>query len=282
MKICQKTWWGEAFVRSLEGFIDPGRLQRGKAYRTDNRILKFEIANNGIFATVRGNINPYFGVTKEPRYKVQLSFNSIPASVWHNSIEKLCQNPGWLSKLMLNEIPESIQSVFEPYDFLPRSWKGVQAICSCPDDDNPCKHIAGIYYRIAALLDTTPMLLFSLRGMPLEELQRLLRQSELGRAFSEHLSTPADIQIECDETLYPSIEKLTIPLHFSSQIFWGFEEKITEEDLSEEAAEGYPITGALIKKQGDYPPFWNQNPSFIAAMDGIYQHIKRKNKLGSA
>lgn len=283
MTTYHKTWWGEEFVRSLEGFIDPGRLQRGRAYRTDHRILEFNMSDNIITAKVRGNINPYFGVTKEPKYNVNLTFNKIPASHWAMCIEKICKNPGWLSKLMLNEIPEDIQSVFDPYDFLPRSYKVVQAACSCPDDDNPCKHIAGIYYRIAELLDITPMLLFPLRGIQIDELHVLLKKSELGRAFSEHLSIPAEIQLEFDTSYYPSIDKLTSLEHLSTQSFWGSEEKIAH-NFSEDEDEAYQLTGALIKKQGDYPLFWNKHASFISAMESLYKHIKHKHKssLGSS
>lgn len=283
MRAFHKTWWGEEFVRSLEGFIDPGRLQRGRAYRTDHRILEFNIFDNSITAKVRGNINPYFGVTKEPKYNVNLSFNKIPAFHWETCIEKICKNPGWLSKLMLNEIPEDIQSVFEPYDFLPRSYKVVQASCSCPDYDNPCKHIAGIYYRIAELLDITPMLLFPLRGIQVDELHALLKKSELGRAFSEHLSTPSEIQIEFDNSYYPPVDKLTSLENLSNPSFWGSEEKIAH-NISEEEDILYQLTGALIKKQGDYPPFWDKHVSFISTMESVYQHIKRKHKssLGSS
>lgn len=279
MKSYHKTWWGEEFVQSLEGFIDPGRLQRGRAYRTDHRILAFNITDNVVTAKIRGNVNPYFGVTKEPKYNITLTFNKIPATHWKNCIEALCANPGWLSKLMLNEIPEDIQTVFEPYDFLPRSYKVVQATCSCPDYDNPCKHIAGVYYRIAELLDLTPMLLFPLRGIQVNELHEALKQSELGRAFSEHLSLPSDIQLEYDETYYPAVMPLAGSGGFTLESFWGSEEIAATPVVTEDDDLSCQITGALIKKQGDYPPFWDKQASFIGMMEAFYQQVKRKHKL---
>ena len=86
-----KTWWGESFVLALEGFIEQGRLQRGRAYRTDNRVLKFNHQANIINATIRGNINPYFGVTKEPKYKVDIKFKTISQSDWRLAIQKIGQ-----------------------------------------------------------------------------------------------------------------------------------------------------------------------------------------------
>ena len=277
MRAYHKTWWGEEFVRSLEGFIDPGRLQRGRAYRTDSRILSFKITDNIVTAQVRGNINPYFGITKEPRYNIILEFKKIPTSHWQKCIEDVCKNPGWLSKLMLNEIPADLQTAFEPYDFLPRSYKVVQATCSCPDYDNPCKHIAGVYYKIAELLDVTPMLLFSLRGIPVAELHAALQQSELGSAFAQHLSLPTELPIIYDETYFPPVIEAPAIHNLTTQKFWGSNEKI-ESDLNIEEEAGTQIIGALIKKQGDYPPFWNKQASFIGMMEEFYQHVKRKHK----
>ena len=105
-----KTWWGEAFFNSLISFIDEGRLKRGRSYRTDSRILSFEMDNNIVQATVRGNKNPYYGVYKEPKYKIKIAFLKIPTHEWKEAIKNISDHPGWLSKLMLNEIPSDIFS----------------------------------------------------------------------------------------------------------------------------------------------------------------------------
>ena len=66
-----KTWWGQRFIEALEGFTDRARLQRGRGYSGESRILAFAIADGVVSATVRGNVNPYFGVYKEPRYQTR-------------------------------------------------------------------------------------------------------------------------------------------------------------------------------------------------------------------
>ena len=126
----QKTWWGEKFLNALTDFIDSGRLQRGRAYRSESRILKFDIQNNTVTATVRGNKNPYFGVTKEPKYKIKLSFQEISKADWKTIIGNICQNAGWLSKLMLNEIPKDIQSAFGKHSLLPSTYDDIDADCT--------------------------------------------------------------------------------------------------------------------------------------------------------
>lgn len=267
-----KTWWGEAFVESLTAFIDSGRLSRGKAYRGDNRILSFEMADNIVKATVRGNKNPYYGVYKEPKYKVTLKFSKLPMTQWKKVIERICSHPGWLSKLMLNEIPGDIDNAFEQGGLLPKSFKDIDAKCSCPDYANPCKHVAGVYYRIASLLDSQPMLLFPLHGIPIDALQKELRNNELGKAFAEHLAQPEDIELVIDKHRFAPV-KQQHGIKMNSSRFWSMPAITIEKDENFE-----PISASIIKKQGDYPPFWQRQNSFVGAMENIYEHLRHKNR----
>ena len=283
----QKTWWGLAFIDSLTNFIDSGRLQRGRAYRSDRRILDFEINKNKIKATIRGNINPYFGVTKEPKYKVTLSLKAIDKSRWTEIIHQICQNPSWISKLMLNEIPANIEQAFAGNNFLPTSFNDVKADCSCPDYANPCKHIAGVYYRLADILDYDPMLLFQLRGLSAAELQTALKKTELGQLFAEHLDTQVSSDIPVQKYKYAplitskkAIKSKSASTDNSRQLghqvkaFWQMSDWPEKElELKEQT-----ISAPLIKKQGDYPAFWHRNNSFVSAMEEIYSNIRKKNK----
>jgi uncharacterized Zn finger protein len=270
-----KTWWGEEFVSALEGFIDSGRLQRGKAYRSDHRILKFDIGGSTVTATVRGNTNPYFGVTKEPKYKVSLKFTEISQANWKNIIKKISNNAGWLSKLMLNEIPKDIELAFTDHSFLPNSFKDIKASCSCPDYANPCKHIAGVYFRIAGILDTNPMLLFPLRGIQADDLHNELKKTELGKAFSEHLSIPEDIDMEYEAQLFTPIITSNKTQKHTQERFWNMPQWNLEKQNTENIED---IAASLIKKQGDYPAFWDRSNSFVGAMENFYKATKVKNK----
>lgn len=314
-KLIHKTWWGEEFVQALEAYIDPGRLQRGKAYRTDNRVLDFDINKNEIKATIRGNINLYFGVTKEPKYKVVLQFDQITPLKWQVIIKKISGNALWLSKLMLNEIPKNIEEAFDSDSLLPSSYDSVRASCNCPDYSDPCKHIAGVYYRIANMLDLNPMLLFQLRGLTVEKLHKELKKTELGKAFSEHLTLPEHVEIQYQQHMYTAThgkqDKATLikqkPQSIAHQTtklnqFWSMpinientaeREHINNKGINDPAAEvapnnGWPIlhqdsdsiieiSAALIKKQGDYPEFWGNNHSFISTMELFYSHTRKRN-----
>ena len=271
-----KTWWGEAFFNSLISFIDEGRLKRGIAYRTDRRILSFDIDENIVQATVRGNKNPYFGVYKEPKYKIKISFLKIPSNKWQAAIKKISEHPGWLSKLMLNEIPSDIDEAFndKKHGLLPKSFSDIKTNCSCPDYDNPCKHIAGVYYRIAELLDADPMLLFPIHGLSIKDLQTELKKSELGKVFAKQLSSAQEAQFEISKEQYYPIKNISEDKSYNQNKFWNMSDNW---NLDEPDSQN-PISASIIKKQGDYPSFWNRQNSFIFSMENIYTAAKIKNR----
>src|SRR3990170_3485221 len=91
----------------------------------------------------------------------------------------------------MNEVPDRIEEVFAKtgLHLLPHSSKDFKTDCSCPDWANPCKHIAGVYYLVASELDHNPFLLFELRGLSKEALQKELAKTPLGTALSQQLET---------------------------------------------------------------------------------------------
>ncbi len=45
-----------------------------------------------------------------------------------------------------------------------------------------------------------------------------------------------------------------------------------------EVASATSIPAILIKKAGDFPPFWKKDASFIEVMGEFYQQVRTKNK----
>ena len=45
-----------------------------------------------------------------------------------------------------------------------------------------------------------------------------------------------------------------------------------------EVASTSGVSAILIKKQGDYPPFWDKDNSFIEVMEELYERVKTKNQ----
>ena len=37
------------------------------------------------------------------------------------------------------------------------------------------------------------------------------------------------------------------------------------------------VPALLVKKQGDYPPFWHKDNSFVEAMEELYERVRTKS-----
>ena len=271
-----RTWWGQRFLEAMQEFADPGRLQRGRSYSSDHRILKFDISDGEITATVRGNVNPYFGVYKEPKYSVAVALTPIPAEDWPEIIRHLSSKAGSVAKLLLNEMPDGIEESFELLDYylLPVGFDDFKNSCSCPDWSRPCKHIAGVCYRLAQHLDRDPFLLFELRGLSREDLHAELLKSPLGKALAAELSVQQELKPQPVKSLFARPVLQGVERSPDPREFWQGEKRLPQAVESDSPA---AVPAILIKKQGDYPPFWDRDKSFIEVMEELYTRVKLKN-----
>lgn len=272
-----RTWWGQRFIKAIESLTDSGRLSRGRSYARGKKVTHFEIEDGIVTAHVRGSVNPYFGVHKEPLYVTTIEFQPISQAKWAAAIALIASKASLISRLLLNEIPDNIEDTFKQLNLtlLPGSEKDFKTSCSCPDWSNPCKHIAGVYYLVAAELDQDPFLLFELRGLSRENLLKELAKSPLGQALS------AELQLEKQpprqvESYYTPLETTPAKASKDLKAFWQGEKRLPQ---TLEIPPHTPVSGIPVKKQGDFPAFWNRDNSFLAVMEALYEQVKAKGKL---
>ncbi|MCK5877833.1 MAG: SWIM zinc finger family protein [Candidatus Marithrix sp.] len=267
-----RTWWGKRFIEALEGFTDSARLGRGRSYARNGKILNYEINNGTITAKVRGSINPYFGVYKEPKYNVSIEIKQISVAQWSKAIQQMVAKASVVSKLLLNEVPDNIEDCFNnSSSLLPHSSKDFNTTCSCPDYANPCKHIAGVYYLVASQLDEDPFLLFELRGLSRQQLQQELAKSTLGQVLSSAMNTNTEMEIVATDSYYTRPKTVSLPKNIDLEDFWGSSKLPTIPKVSPVV-----VPAILIKKAGDYPAFWQRENSFIAVMEDFYKRVRDK------
>lgn len=271
-----RTWWGQKFIEALEQFTDAGRLSRGRSYASGGKVKSFEIKDGVVKALVRGSINPYFGVYKEPLYTTVIEFQPISAAKWAAAIAFIASKASLISRLLLNEIPDNIDDAFSTLDLnlLPRSKKDFESDCSCPDWENPCKHIAGVYYLVAKELDRDPFLLFELRGLSRDDLHTELAQSPLGQALS------AELQLEqrppqSVSSYYTCPNTTSVGTIDGLRDFWHGSKRLPQEI---EPPPQTLVPGIPVKKQGDFPAFWHRDNSFIEVMETLYEQVRTKNQ----
>jgi len=276
MSVITKTWWGECLIEALEKFTDSGRLARGRAYASDNRIKQWLITDGVIQAKIRGNKNPYFGVYTEPTYETQVQMTHLTQTQWQHVIARLTQQAGFIAKLLVNEIPENIEEVFSEFNvhLLPNSYIDFKVNCSCPDYAVPCKHIAGVCYRFAHDLDHNPLLLFEMRGLAPDKLHQELIKSPLGKALANAHSSK-DFEIIPVSSYYTQPEAQKIPKKITPKQFWQGELPLPKELPPHQEAS---LSAALVKKGGDYPVFWHKQGSFLEVMEDFYVRMRKNNQ----
>lgn len=266
-----KTWWGKRFIEALEAFTETARLGRGRSYARNGKIKEYHLSNGKITALVRGSVNPYFGVYKEPLYNTAIEIKPISATDWSKALSYIGSKASWVSKLLMNEVPDDIEEAFSKYKLhlLPYSSQDFQTNCSCPDWSNPCKHIAGVYYLVASELDQDPFLLFELRGISRQKLQQELATTPLGKILSDAMDEP-EISLEPVDSYYTQPRKVEVK-PCSPKEFWLGEKRLPQ---TVESTTTGGIPAIVVKKGGEFPPFWKKDTSFIEVMEDLYQRVR--------
>lgn len=270
-----RTWWGKRFIKALEEFTETGRLGRGRSYARNGKIKSYKLKNGKITAKVRGSVNPYFGVYTEPLYNTEIAIKPIAASDWSKAITKIASSASMVSKLLMNEVPDNIEAGFSKLNLhlLPHSESDFTTSCSCPDWSNPCKHIAGVYYLVAAELDQDPFLLFELRGISREELKLQLAKTPLGEVLSSAMDAQ-EVAIEPVDSYYTPPETIPVDESLSYKEFWQGKKRLPSKV---ESVTPGAIAGILVKKAGDFPPFWHKDASFVEVMEDFYGRVRSKS-----
>jgi len=269
-----RTWWGQRFTAALEAFTDPARLARGRPYASSGRVEHYQVEDGAVTATVRGRINPYYGVYQEPHYQTRIALKHFAEQEWSKATSLIAGRADLVIKLLQNEMPDSIDDAFAGLGLhlLPQGRSDFKTTCSCPDDSNPCKHVAGVYYLLAADLDHDPFLLFELRGLPRERLRVELAQTPLGHTLATELQ-PREQPLLPATSYFTPLEDEGVDRLPDHKEFWtGSRPLPTPPTLAASA-----VAALLIKTQGDDPAFWHQDASFVATMVELYERVRTKS-----
>ena len=178
----------------------------------------------------------------------------------------------------MNEMPDTIEDAFSGLGLhlLPHSERDFKTSCSCPDYANPCKHIAGVYYLLASALDRDPFLMFELRGLSRDALHTELVKSPLGQILSSALKSDDVLpEVEPVESYYTHPAREADAVIDSHKEFWTGAKRLPAPPSAPSQAS---VPALLIKKQGDYPPFWHKDVSFISVMEELYDRVRTKNR----
>jgi uncharacterized Zn finger protein len=144
-------------------------MQRGRRYARTGQVLELEVRTAVIAAQVQGS--------RRTPYLVTISLVEPTPRQWRSIDAAIAAKVGFVARLLAGEVPPDLEAVFRTAGvaLFPDSWRDVRSDCTCPDWENPCKHIAAVLYVFADQLDTDPWLILAWRGRTRDQILGHLR-----------------------------------------------------------------------------------------------------------
>jgi uncharacterized Zn finger protein len=169
-----QTWWSQRFVEVLESFHMGARLTRGRSYARSGQVLDLSIEPRTVTASVQGS--------RARPYEVSIQLRPLTEKQWGRLERAMTERALLMAKLLAGEMPLEIEGAFETCNLslFPGSRRALMTRCSCPDWENPCKHLAAAFYILAEMFDDDPFLIFLWRGRSKQELISRLRKRRAG------------------------------------------------------------------------------------------------------
>lgn len=155
----------------LESYGLGPRLERGRRYARGGRVQELLVKAGRLEARVQGS--------RATPYRVNVRSATPGKAQWQALEQAMAARLGWTAQLLNGELPRDLEQPFEAVGvpLFPRRWADLQVHCSCPDDAEPCKHIAAVLYAFAQRLDEDPWQLLAWRGRDRDSLLAHLRRN---------------------------------------------------------------------------------------------------------
>jgi uncharacterized Zn finger protein len=185
-----QEWWSQQWLDLLDKYRFKKRLERARNYAREGNVLKIEFKDQKVLAEVQG--------TQIEPYSISLWLDIFSDEEWNYIIATLSQRAIFSAKLLAGEMPPDIEDVFAANGLrlFPFSLDNVHSECSCPDQANPCKHIAAVYYLLGDRFSEDPFVLFQLRGKSAQQIITALRQLRGQSEDKINASTPEEITVK--------------------------------------------------------------------------------------
>jgi len=169
-------WWSQRFTAVLEGYGLGPRMERGRRYARSGKVTELLVKAGRLEARVQGS--------RATPYRVSVRSEAASKAQWRSLEVLFATRLGWAAQLLAGEVPANLEAAFAEAGvaLFPRRWDDLQVRCGCPDDAEPCKHIAAVLYVFAQQLDGDPWLLLAWHGRDRQTLLQALQQGPAGAA----------------------------------------------------------------------------------------------------
>ncbi|CAA9368455.1 MAG: hypothetical protein AVDCRST_MAG68-5207, partial [uncultured Gemmatimonadetes bacterium] len=164
------SWWSRRFIAAMHEVADAARLSRGRGYARGGQVRELRVEPGVVTARVRGSV--------PAPYAVRIRITPFTDEEWARAEEALAGQALFLAALLAGEMPRDVEDAFTSVglSLFPTSPDDLAASCTCPDEANPCKHVAATFYILADAFDADPFLVLAWRGRTRERLLERLRE----------------------------------------------------------------------------------------------------------
>lgn len=152
------SWWSRRFLGSLEAVLVGGRMERGRSYARKGQVAALTLGPGDVSAVVQGS--------RSDPYRVRLTMPVATEEEWERIIATLGAQAGHAARLLAGDLPHEVEGVFAAAgaSLFPGPQARLVTECTCPDFENPCKHIAAVCYLVAEMFDRDPFRVLEWRG----------------------------------------------------------------------------------------------------------------------
>jgi uncharacterized Zn finger protein len=260
------TWWSQRFITVLETFGIGSRLQRGKRYARSGQVLSMEVTAGQVKASVQGS--------RARPYRVFIETSVLSEPEWDGIEDVMASSAVFVARLLADEMPEEIEQAFvdSSATLFPASAHELDSACSCPDWENPCKHIAAVFYLLAEAFDEDPFLIFTWRGRGKAELLDGLRARRRGTVPAERSDSHGLLDLpDLGPFGWPVAhrDRGTVPPPEDSLPLWGDVANVAAIETRPRLA----VAPDLVLRQLDSSPLGTKAAPIIEGLRPLYEAI---------
>lgn len=239
----------------IERWVPTGERDEGRRYAQLGQTRSMEIEPARIVAAVQG--------ARSRAYATRLHIQPFDEDQWAAFIEALAGEAVHLVKLAAGELPPGIESVARPLGLtlLPSRVEDVRGECTC-GRAMPCRHVAAIADLVAEQLANDALLVFRLRGLPVDQLLERLRHA---RALRTRGEATAHV-----DPLIPESREEAEPLEDCLDWFWRPGTRLAA--FHDRPAAPF-VSHALLRRMGP-PPMAGRFP-LVGLLASIYDDVSR-------
>jgi uncharacterized Zn finger protein len=166
------NWAGQRWLRLFEQQASGAALAEGLDYARIGQTRRLDIFPGRIVANVQGRSVRAYDTSIHVRPFSPEQAESLINAMGNEAIHA--------AKLLLGEMPSNIEDLMAPLGLrlFPTEAAELRIVCTCRETEQRpwCKHACCVGYLISERLSSDPFVMFTLRGLPKEDLLERLRQ----------------------------------------------------------------------------------------------------------